>query len=136
MSRISKQQLFEQATMASKNLREQQETLGSKSVKPLDKELPFKKLLRSQLKLERIIIEERSEALAEYKSTLLEKVIGEDEVKVENKDDDDETWCNTCGFYYGGEYDTKCNCEIRNQLRAEQRKALDQIELIIGEKVE
>jgi hypothetical protein len=61
----------------------------------------------------------RAEALKE-----VEGIIGEDDIKVENKDDDEETWCDTCGNYYGGEYSTECECDTRNALRKEQRAVL------------
>ena len=61
----------------------------------------------------------RAEALKE-----VEGIIGKDDIKVENKDDDEETWCDTCGNYYGGEYSTECECDTRNALRKEQRAVL------------
>jgi hypothetical protein len=61
----------------------------------------------------------RAEALKE-----VEGIIGKDDIKVENKDDDEETWCDTCGNYYGGEYSTECECDTRNALRKEQRVVL------------
>jgi N-acetyl-anhydromuramyl-L-alanine amidase AmpD len=61
----------------------------------------------------------RAEVLKE-----VEGIIGKDDIKVENKDDDEETWCDTCGNYYGGEYSTECECDTRNALRKEQRAVL------------
>lgn len=81
--------------------------------------------------IDKVLVKELRESLDAINEALYQlhiegvrEVIGKDEKKIPVEEYDEETYCDRCDTMYGGEYESDCHCDIRNQLRAEQREKL------------